>query len=133
MSELSGQSSLGSSLVHRFVPTVPIERKMMKNTFIIALSFALSGCAHSVMRGTVAMKVDEHRGHVCLGENEVKVGDPLEVSWSDCSYGFSGSDRYCVKKKLGSAKVTRVMNSHYSEIETDKDVALEEGFIVEKL
>lgn len=105
----------------------------MKHVLIAVLAIQITGCAHSMMRGTVAMKVDETRGHVCLGEGEVNVGDPLIVYKSDCNYGFSGSDRYCVKSRVGSARVTRVLNSHYAEIEAEEAVSLEEGLIVEKL
>ena len=49
-------------------------------TFLVATvtTLLLSSCAHNFMRGTVAMKTDNKTAHVCLGNNDVKVGDKLD-------------------------------------------------------
>lgn len=47
------------------------------NITVVALTFGtLSSCAHhQMMRGSVAMKTTDREAHVCLGDDEVKVGD----------------------------------------------------------
>ncbi len=99
----------------------------------------LIGCAHSSMRGTVAMKVSDNEAHVCLGDNEVKAGDKVALFRNDCKEtGGGGGDGgsgigICEKVKIGEGKVIRTLNSHYSLIETAPGVKFSEGTVVEKL
>lgn len=106
--------------------------------FIIG-STALSSCAHTMMRGSVAMKVSDQEGYVCLGENEVKQGDKVALFRSDCTpVGTSNraASPYgpaCKKIKVGEGEITQLLNEHYSVVKTSPSVALQEGLIVEVL
>lgn len=47
----------------------------------LGLAIALSGCAHGLMRGSVAMKANEDEAHVCMGDKEVKAGDRVALTF----------------------------------------------------
>ena len=49
------------------------------------MSFLLASCAHTFMRGTVAKKINSKKAVICLGSNEVKVGDIVIFQESECS------------------------------------------------
>lgn len=109
----------------------------MKYTVLILSALILSACAsHSVMRGSVAMKVSDREAHVCMGKNEVKEGDKVIAFYNDCqkdtpdtrgAYGIA-----CVKTKLGAGIVKKVLNDHYSVVEFEPGVKFTEGSFVEK-
>lgn len=100
------------------------------------------GCAHSLMRGTVAMKVDAQEAHVCLGDHEVKVGDRVVLYDNRCkrpearpyrpSPTHYWDSNYCKKIKLGEGVVTQTLDEHYSVIKIDPGVEFKEGTVVEK-
>lgn len=105
-----------------------------------AAVFALTSCAHhQMMRGSVAMKANGQEAHVCLGENEVKVGDRVIAFRNECKPGpgFEGSVRggrgvTCKLEKLGGGTVISLLNDHYSTVRFDQGVTFEEGTVVEK-
>ncbi|MDP7320955.1 MAG: hypothetical protein QF441_10125 [Bacteriovoracaceae bacterium] len=108
-------------------------------TFLVATvtTLLLSSCAHNFMRGTVAMKTDNKTAHVCLGNNDVKVGDKLDFYSNHCTGYVGGRDeggdvRECKMKVLGTGTVTKLLNSHYSEVKTDGSFKLAEGTLVQK-
>ena len=109
----------------------------MTRTFMSALIgvMVLSGCAHSLMRGTVAMKVSETEAHVCLGEGQVKTGDKVAFLVNQCSGGSgkTGTGRDCQLIKVGEGQVRQLLNNHYSIVKADAGVKLDEGTLVEKL
>lgn len=91
-------------------------------------------CAHSTMRGTVAMKVADNELHVCMGEKEVKSGDRVAFFFNKCrAAGKEASNDICTKVKIGEGEVVRTLNEHYSVIRPNPGVKVEEGTIVEKL
>ncbi|MFT6070456.1 MAG: hypothetical protein ACJAT2_000744 [Bacteriovoracaceae bacterium] len=111
----------------------------MKKLLFISLSLLiLNGCAHRFMRGTVAMKMDDSTAHVCLGDNDVQVGDKIDFIQNICigsnasSVDKLGEMRTCEMKTLGSGTVTKLLNSHYSEVKTDKPFKISEGTLVQK-
>lgn len=101
---------------------------------------ALTGCAHhQMMQGSVAMKTSEREAHVCLGGNEVKVGDKVFAFRNDCkprsSLGVSertSKGVVCKLEKLGEGKVISLMNDHYSTVEFEPGVTFDEGTVVRK-
>ena len=103
-------------------------------------TFSLVGCAsHSKMRGSVAMKASDREAHVCLGDDEVKVGDRVSAYRNECkSSGAEGGERKigrsvsCKLEKLGGGKVVSILNSHYSTVEFDQGVSFNEGTVVQK-
>lgn len=108
-------------------------------TILMATTFTLilTSCAHNFMRGTVAMKTDNKTAHVCLGDNDVKVGDKIDFYSNQCS-GFTGGRegggdvRECKMEILGTGTITKLINSHYSEVTTDGSFKLSEGTLVQK-
>lgn len=97
--------------------------------------FALIGCAHSAMRGSVAMKTSETEGHVCLGKGEVDVGDKVSLYRNDCPNqgGKKVGGNICKKVKLGEGKVTEIINDHYSVATFPSGLQFDEGTVVEKI
>ena len=108
--------------------------KYFKLGIAIAL-FTLTGCAHSTMRGSVAMKVSDSEAHVCMGEKEVNSGDKLVLFKNVCearTFSKGGSFRTCKKVKIGVGVVERTLNEHYSLVKVEPGVEFEEGTIIEK-
>lgn len=104
--------------------------------FLVLITLVVS-CAHKAMRGGVAMKVSDTEAHVCLGEGEVKEGDRVNAFYNDCqSQGSGGKDGAygvpCVKTRLGTGIVTKILNDHYSVVEFEEGVKFSEGTFVEK-
>ena len=107
---------------------------MSKVLFLITLFF-LSSCAHTFMRGTVAKKISSEKAIVCLGENEIKVGDIIKFERSECRWaqsnnitmhesstlggtpdytGYGGSQ--CELIYLGRGEIIKLINDHYSVV-----------------
>lgn len=115
-------------------------RKMKAKYLLMLFGVAsLAGCAHSTMRGSVAMKGNDEEAHVCMGDKEVKPGDKVALFKNVCTSpkaagrnadggGFGG----CKKVKLGEGVVERTLNEHYSVVKVNPGVQFEEGTIVEK-
>ena len=122
----------------------------MKMFFIISIFTILSGCAHTFMRGTVAKKVSAKRAVICLGSNDVKVGNVIKFEESVCSHstaignptvheladagGYGGYTEHtgygqsqCEFINLGRGKVTKLINDHYSIVETNGDFQFKES------
>ena len=108
---------------------------MKKLIVTVVLGLFITGCAHKFMRGTVAMKTQADTAHICLGDNDVKVGDKLDFYTNECS-GVGGVEadgvRECEMKVLGTGTVTKLLNSHYSEVKTDGGFKFSEGTLVQK-
>src|SRR5665647_977127 len=104
----------------------------------LGLMFLAVSCAHhSIMRGSVAMKVSETEAHVCLGKGEVQEGDRVTAFYNDCQSKDVADNRGvyvtpCVKAKLGKGTITKVLNDHYSVVKFDEGVKFTEGTFVEK-
>ncbi len=113
----------------------------MKQALLLLTLIPLSGCAHSTMRGSVAMKANNEEAHVCMGNADVKPGDRVALFKNVCAStkGRTGraadgdSASSCKKVKLGEGTVDRTFNEHYSAVKVDSGVSFEEGSIVEKL
>ncbi len=108
----------------------------MKKAFVISgiLGLALSGCAHSAMRGSVAMKTSESEAHVCMDKSEAKVGEKVRLFRSKCTPNGSPKTKdgsYCEKVYLGEGLVTANLSDHYSVVKFDDGVKFEEGAFVE--
>ena len=100
---------------------------------IALISLTLAGCAHGVMRGSVAMKTSKNEAHVCLGKGDVKVGDSVRLYTNRCSAAAREGADVCEMKFLGNGKVTKILNEHYSVVAFDEGVKFEEGTFVERL
>jgi len=103
---------------------------------LVIFSLAMTGCTHTLMRGTVALKASEQKAYVCLGDNEVRVGQRLAFFKSDCHPPIEPRPQDaptspCVKRKIGEGVVTQLINEHYSEVKLDQNVKVDEGTAVE--
>lgn len=109
---------------------------MNKIFFVCLAAVGLSGCAtHSVMRGTVAMKVSENEAHVCMNKDEVKQGDHLVLYKNVCETKDSGRDRttsVCKKVESGHGEISQILNEHYSAVKFPEGTKFSEGDVVEK-
>ncbi len=110
-------------------------RKLFLPLSLAALT--LTGCAHGLMRGSVAMKVSDTEAHVCMDNTEAKVGDRVTLFRNNCPTkggrarsGDGGGS--CEKVQLGQGTVTEILNQHYSVVKFDPGVSFEEGSFVEK-
>lgn len=114
-----------------------IMRSKLIPVFVMTLPL-LVGCVAPHTRGVVAMKLTENEAHVCVGKEEVNVGDKLNVYRNDCTPKSkpipkgSGTATQCEKKLVGQAEVTEVLNSHYSAVHYDGGQPIQEGDMVEK-
>ena len=111
--------------------------RVLKTVATLALIAGLSGCAHSAMQGSVAMKTSENEAHVCMGKGEVAAGDRVTLYRNACvgkarAISGTGSEGSCEKKEIGMGSVKEVLNDHYSVVRFDQGVQFEEGTFVEK-
>ena len=110
---------------------------MKQLLLLIAAATILSSCAHSFMRGTVAMKVDDRTAHVCLGDDSVKKGDKIRFYTNECIEGEGkddgGGTRSCRLETIGEGIVSKTLNSHYSLVKTSKKFSFREGTLVQKI
>lgn len=99
----------------------------------IVILMVLGGCAHSTMRGSVAMKISPSEAHVCLGNNEVEVGDKVSVFTNNCLPHGSRDKAAapCQKVKTGTGTVTKLLNEHYSVVKFENGIDFSEGTFVE--
>lgn len=109
----------------------------LKTILILCMGLIITSCAsHRFMRGTVAMKTDDNTAHICLGNNDVKVGDKVRFYNNVCkAVGGKEADAYsdCEMKEIGTGNVTKLLNSHYSEVKTNGNFKFKEGTLVQKM
>ena len=122
----------------------------MKRVFYILTPFLLTSCAHTFMRGTVAKKINSREAIVCLGSNEVKLGDTIKFQESVCSWtpthsitmheevtsgpyseqtGYGSSN--CELIHLGRGKVVEIINDHFSVVKTKGDFQFKKSTQIE--
>jgi len=109
---------------------------MALRSIALALYFAATattGCAggHSMMRGSIVMKIDPTTANVCLGNGEVAVNDKIRLYKNVCKQG----DRrpMCTRETVAEGKVTEMLDEHYSLVTFPAGTMFEEGNTVEKL
>jgi|GEM_PF-6354466 len=105
---------------------------MSKKMILISLTLLITtACATNIHRGVVAMKVSANTAHVGLNNNEVSVGDHVELFSNQCT-SIKGEERSCRKISKGHGKVTSVINANYVAVEFNEGVAFQEGDFIEK-
>jgi len=82
------------------------------------------------MRGSVTMKIDPTTAHVCLGNGEVAVNDPVHLYRNVCTQ----ADRRptCKKETIADGRVTELIDEHYSIVTFPSGTTFEEGNTVER-
>jgi len=95
---------------------------------------SVTGCAgsHATMRGSVVMKIDQTKAHVCLGRGEVAVNDRVRLYKNECVQRDRRPSQ-CTKTPLAEGTVTELLDDHYSIVTFPAGTAFEEGSTVEKL
>ena len=110
----------------------------MKLIASIILSTFLVGCAHNFMRGTVVMPINKKKAHVCLGDLSVDVGDRVMFFENTCTRiegqpVAASLGETCDLTSMGTGKITRIINDHYSVVETDKELGFTKGTMIQLL
>jgi hypothetical protein len=124
---------LVSAVDHRLITE---EQTMILRAFAMSCFFAAAattGCAtgHTVMRGSVVMKIDPTTAHVCLGSGEVAANDRVRLYRNVCEP--SGRRTICKKETVADGKVTEILDEHYSVVTFSAGTTFEEGNTIEKL
>lgn len=99
---------------------------------LLILSISMAGCAHSVMRGSIAMKVSDTEAHVCMNNDEVKVGDKVELYSNVCTPSKIKGQFPCKKVSKGYGAVEEILNEHYSLVKFEQGIKFGEGDFVER-
>ena len=97
-------------------------------TLLLTLGL-LAGCGHTMMRGTVVMKTSGTEAHVCLGADEVRVGDRVHLMRKDCSK--ASKPVQCGQVAVTDGEVERILNDHYSVVRFPAGTAFAEGDRIE--
>jgi hypothetical protein len=92
----------------------------------------LAGCATSLHRGVVAMKVDDSIAHVGLNKGEAAAGDHVQLYGNQCTPRIKGEARTCTKVQKGHGTVTEVLGDNYVAVKFEPGVKFEEGDFIEK-
>lgn len=107
----------------------------LKLMLLLGLVFILSGCAsnkHSRMSGSVALKISDSKGIACLFGDSPQIGDKLVLFENLCTdSGREKGNLVCKMVKSGDAKITKMINDHYAEFETNQKISFNEGSIIE--
>lgn len=117
---------------HGLLVTSGMNRSIRTYGFAMSFLWLFSSvaCTHSAMRGTVVMTAGPDRVHVCLGANEVKVGDTV-VGYRDVCGDKGTQPVRCTRKVVAHGVVVEVLDDHYSVVRTT-DGDFEEHDVVEK-
>lgn len=95
----------------------------------------VTGCAtgHAGMRGSVVMKINPTKAHVCLGRGEVAVNDRVRLYKNNCKTTSDGRRTICSKETIGDGTVTELLDDHYSVVTFPAGTPFDEGNTIEKL
>jgi len=106
----------------------------MKKKIILTLTatFILGGCASTMHRGIVAMKVDSRLAHVGINKTEVSVGDHVELYGNQCIRAGKDGERSCKKVEKGHGQVAEILGDNYVSVKFDEGVSFQEGDFIEK-
>ncbi len=94
-----------------------------------------TGCAtgHAGMRGSVVMKIDPTKAHVCLGRGEVALNDRVRLYKNACKQSSDGRRMACTKEVIADGTVTELLDEHYSVVTFPAGTIFDEGNTIEKL
>lgn len=103
---------------------------------LLGLLLAITACIHNPhIRGSVVLKHSATEADVCLGSDEVKPGDKVTLFKSECRELPTAQDRnrsVCNKIMVGNGKIITNIDKHYSMMQVDPELTIDEGMIVEK-
>jgi hypothetical protein len=101
---------------------------MSKLAVVVALTCACGG--HTLMRGTVVMKISPTEAYVCLHPGSFELGDRVRVYKTSCQMKLDRAVD-CQRRRVGEGWITQALNDHYAAIGVTSQSNLEEGFTVE--
>ena len=117
-------------------------RSLAPHILLTATLFTAAACGHSIMRGSVVMKISDTEAHVCLGRGEVAHGDRVDLVRHVCRTKSdtarpSGASvplqvGQCERQVLARGEVERVLNEHYSVVRFPVGTEFQESSSVEK-
>ncbi len=110
---------------------------ILKSVVLASVIFNLTGCASVVKRGVIAMKISNTEAHVGIGQEEVSVGDHVELYRNECTGKGTGRDGgeptvFCQKISTGHGSVTKIYNQDYSVVKFPSGTKFSEGDMIEK-
>lgn len=104
---------------------------------ILVLSGVVGSAYAAVVRAPVAMKINDTEAHICVGKEEVKVGDKFTAFKNECKRAQGGKamtegfGETCKKVKLGDATIKQLLNEHYALLTFEPGVKFDERSFVE--
>lgn len=81
------------------------------------------------VQGDITMKINPSRAQVNLGEYQVVRGQRVGVFKKTCSGAKLPN---CKLQRVGSARVTRILNNNYAEVTMDPGTRFREGYIIRR-
>lgn len=105
-------------------------------TPVLLFASTLAACAaHTVMAGTVVMRIDETQAHVCLQAGSVAVGDHVALVRHVCENPAEGrtAAQRCAPTVVGDGTVESLLNEHYAVVRFPAALAVREGDTVQPL
>ncbi len=109
----------------------------LKLVSLVSIAALFGGCASHVGRGVIAMPINDREAHVCVGKNEVEIGEKVSVIKNRCGpltpglRNRAGRQTPCSREKIGTGVITEKLNEHYAVVNFDKPIRTQKGDEVE--
>jgi hypothetical protein len=87
------------------------------------------GAVRTATQGDITLKINPSRAQVNLGEYSLVRGQRVGVFKKSCS---GAKLPVCTLNRVGTARVTRILNNQYAEITMDPGVRFREGYVVQR-
>ena len=87
------------------------------------------GAVRPVAQGDITLKINPSRAQVNLGEYNLRRGQRVGVFKKSC---VGAKVPICTLDRVGSARVSRILNEQYAEITLDPGVRFSEGYVVQR-
>lgn len=105
-------------------------RVLLVSLLAVALwSIDSLGAVRTTPQGDITLKISPSRAQVNLGEYDLARGQRVGVFKKTC---VGPKLPICTLDRVGSARVTRILNANYAEITLDPGVRFKEGFVVRR-
>ena len=103
---------------------------MLVSLLAVALwSIDSLGAVRTTPQGDITLKINPSRAQVNLGEYNLARGQCVGVFKKTC---VGAKLPICTLDRVGSARVTRILNDKYAEITLDPGVSFAEGYVVRR-
>lgn len=119
--------------------TTSMNKGIAKLASIFVLGAFAIACSHAHPRGSVVLKHSKEEVDVCIGSNEIQVGDKVAFFETTCVGSIAGNHgnghiggKKCSKKKVGEGEVIKLVDEHFSTVKLAEDFKVTEGTVVER-